>query len=128
MHKTFEINQHVLIKNSANKILLLEQDGKWMLPGGRLEEGDSPESGLKRELAEETGLDNINIEGIYDIGISSSGNTFLVTYKSVIEGEPVIKISDEHNDYVWVDKDNIDNYELAHESNKDKILDYISNF
>ena len=125
MHKTFKVNQHALIKNSANKILILKQDDNWMLPGGRLEGMGNPEEELKREIKEETGLDDFQIEGIFDTGISPSGDTFLVLYKVKIAGEPEIKISKEHADYAWVDKNNIDGYNFWHETNKEKMLSYL---
>jgi 8-oxo-dGTP pyrophosphatase MutT (NUDIX family) len=31
--------------------------GQWFLPGGGLEHGEEPDAGLRREFAEETGLD-----------------------------------------------------------------------
>jgi 8-oxo-dGTP pyrophosphatase MutT (NUDIX family) len=125
MHKFFKINQHALLKNSTNKILILKQDGKWMLPGGRVEGTSSPEEELKREIKEETGVEDSRIEGVFDTGISSSGETFLITYKVKVKGEPKIKISEEHADYAWVDKNNIDNYDFWHEANKKKIRIYL---
>jgi 8-oxo-dGTP pyrophosphatase MutT (NUDIX family) len=125
MHKFFKINQHALLKSSTNKILILEQEGKWMLPGGRVEGMGSPEEELKREIKEETGIEDSKIEGVFDTGISSSGETFLITYRAKVEGEPKIKISEEHTDYAWVDKNNIDDYKFWYEVNKEKILIYL---
>ena len=125
MHKMFKVNLHALVKNGSSKILILQQEGKWMLPGGRLEEDSTPEEGLQRELKEEAGLNNIQIEGVYDTGISSSGQTFLVTYKVRVQGEPKIQISKEHSAYAWIDADTIDEYEFHYEANKKKIQEYL---
>jgi len=125
MYKSFKINQHALLKNSANKILILKQEGKWMLPGGRIEGIGSPEEELRREIKEETGIEDFQIEGIFDTGMSSGGNTFLITYKARVKGEPKIKISEEHIDYAWVDREKISGYDFWHEPNKKKILSYL---
>lgn len=126
MHKTFKINQHALLKSLENKILILEQDGKWMLPGGRVEGVGGPEEELAREIKEETGIEKFQIEGVLDTGISPSGDTFLITYKIKIEDCPKVKISEEHTNYAWVDESNINDYNFWHEHNKKKIICYLN--
>lgn len=50
--------------NDKNELLLIKRESKdphcpgaWEIPGGRLELGENPFEGLKRETKEETGLD-----------------------------------------------------------------------
>jgi 8-oxo-dGTP pyrophosphatase MutT (NUDIX family) len=51
-----------LITNAAGEILLMFRRGKWDLPKGKMEENETPEETALREITEETGLRNINIE------------------------------------------------------------------
>lgn len=37
--------------------LFVREGEAWLLPGGRLEPGEAPEAGVRREVAEETGID-----------------------------------------------------------------------
>jgi ADP-ribose pyrophosphatase YjhB (NUDIX family) len=59
--------QAIILKD--NKILILRQynykrqEEYWMLPGGGLEDGETEEEGIKRELKEETNLE-VEIKGI----------------------------------------------------------------
>ena len=87
--------------------------GYFEFPGGKIEEGETPEESLIRELMEEM---NIKIavkeyigESIYDYGndkvISLLGYT-----AEIIEGE--IKLSD-HDIYEWVTLEQINNYKIA---------------
>ena len=49
------------------RILLLQHEaGKWMLPKGTIERGETPEAVALREVAEETGLHNVRI--LQDLG------------------------------------------------------------
>ena len=87
--------------------------GYFEFPGGKIEEGETPEESLIRELMEEM---NIKIavkeyigESIYEYGndkvISLLGYT-----AEIIDGE--IKLSD-HDRYEWVTLEQINNYKIA---------------
>lgn len=55
------------------KVLLIQRDrepfaGCWALPGGFVEEDESPEDAARRELEEETGLSRIYLEQLFTFG------------------------------------------------------------
>jgi 8-oxo-dGTP pyrophosphatase MutT (NUDIX family) len=53
--------------NGDPRILLLQHEtGKWMLPKGTIERGETPDAVALREVAEETGLHNVRI--VADLG------------------------------------------------------------
>jgi len=45
-----------LVKHSSGKYLFIERKGKWDLPKGHIEHGESPEDCALREVMEETGI------------------------------------------------------------------------
>jgi 8-oxo-dGTP pyrophosphatase MutT (NUDIX family) len=47
-------------------LILQHEGGKWMLPKGTIEPGETPEAVALREVAEETGLSNVRVIG--DLG------------------------------------------------------------
>jgi len=56
-HPKFEVTVKALVYNSAGSLLFAMDDkGKWDLPGGRIDEGELLEDGLKREVREELGV------------------------------------------------------------------------
>jgi 8-oxo-dGTP pyrophosphatase MutT (NUDIX family) len=54
------------LKNDFRIVLLQHETGKWMLPKGTIEAGETPEAVALREVAEETGLRNVRI--VADLG------------------------------------------------------------
>ncbi|GAB3454213.1 hypothetical protein GCM10027436_55640 [Actinophytocola sediminis] len=55
----------VIALDPAGRVLLVHYDengGFWATPGGRVEDGEDHRTGLRRELAEELGIDNAHID------------------------------------------------------------------
>ncbi|MGQ9799131.1 MAG: NUDIX domain-containing protein [Ignavibacterium sp.] len=50
---------------------------KWDIPGGRIEEGETPDIAVRREMKEELGLDNLNAIKIFRIYESEYLNDFI---------------------------------------------------
>lgn len=120
-HKLFKVNQNIVLKNNNNEILILEKDGKWMLPGGRLNENEGWEEGLRREVEEETGIKDFIIEKIPSVHTSDSGNTYIVIFVGSIEGGAEVKLSHEHQDYAWANPNSLEQYTFWHYKIKERI-------
>jgi 8-oxo-dGTP diphosphatase len=108
-----------------DKILILQRSkdedifpNMWELPSGKKEPLETSETSLLREVKEETGLDikiimpffvfDYQIEKPEEIRDSTQIN-FLATPI----GNKQIKLSSEHQNFAWIQKDEVNQYELS---------------
>jgi len=105
------IGEYAVILNKQDKFLILQlpinkefKKELWMLPGGRLESGEQPELGLKREVFEETRLEVRIIMPVHTArwGIENPAK-YSVFYMCRVIGKEDVKISKEHINYKWAD-------------------------
>lgn len=115
----------VVVDDKGRALLLREataydegsQAGYYGLPGGRLEPGEAWQDGLRREVAEETGLEVDILQPIY-VGewrpvIRGVQNQIVATFLICrAKDSSVVQLSDEHDAYEWATADSWASYEL----------------
>jgi len=53
-----------LVRNQSGKMLFIFRKGKWDLPKGKIDKGETLEKGAKREVREETGVKKLQLTGL----------------------------------------------------------------
>lgn len=61
----YRVTVKAFITDENNKVLVVkEKHNFWSLPGGGLDHGESPQDGIKREIKEEIGLEDVTVGDI----------------------------------------------------------------
>lgn len=111
----------IIIKNG--KILLMKRIKPnityWVFPGGGLENGETIDDGIKREVYEETGLNAISYEKCFNFQDFKEGKNELYFLVKLEDGEPKIKgvekerqSPDNRYELIWEDLVILDNPSL----------------
>jgi len=102
----------VLFRNASNKnefLLLNYPQGHWDFVKGKVEQGETPHGTALRETKEETGISDIEfIDGFeesveYDFRFKKENIHKKVIFFLAKTNEKNIKLSHEHNDYLWLE-------------------------
>lgn len=89
---------------------------------GSIEEGESAIEAAKRETQEEVGIDPSEVDYYFVDREGSDEQTFNF-FVGVVEEEFVPRLSEEHTDYIWVEKDGLPDSEELFPGMEDKIND-----
>lgn len=88
------------------RVLLLKRSldetnyaGYWSLPGGGIDEGETPEQAAKRECFEEMGVFPEALEMLHETLLPLGDRH--VTYREVVDEEFVPDLNDEHTEHGW---------------------------
>lgn len=111
-----KVTSAVIIKD--NKILITQKGNtgrfanKWEFPGGKIDEGETPEECIIRELLEELNI-GIQVDSFFGECVHTypEGENIVLAYVcSWQSGEITLT---EHNDYKWVTVNELNQYDLT---------------
>lgn len=89
------------------------EDGKWELPGGRLQTGETPQIALEREVWEETGLKvTVNrLLSTWSYRIDATEELVGLNYLCNTTTD-FVSLSKEHTDYRWIAISEVNQYDF----------------
>lgn len=112
----FDSENRVLIDNRKEE-RLEDANGKWEVPGGKIEFGETPEEAVKRELLEETGY-NVKVKELLPYSKVSMWeysdymqHTVIFFYICELENDKHIQLQDKRiNTYKWITAKELSDY------------------
>lgn len=114
----FEVRQAAggLVVNFDGKYLFIKRKGKWDIPKGHMEQGETSEQCGLREVEEECGISNMKIDGL----ICTTYHTYYIDNQPILkstdwylmryDGSAILKpqTDEEITDAIWVEEAKID--------------------
>jgi len=113
------VTQAVILVNQNYEILLLQlPDGRWQLPGGKLQAKEPWSLGVLREISEETGLkDVVIVRVLYVDNWCTPTYDYYRAYFLCTTMSTNVCLSRDHRRYRWITTDtNLDEFEFTHDT------------
>jgi 8-oxo-dGTP diphosphatase len=89
------------------------QNGKWCLPGGHIDIGETALDAVKREVKEETNLDFVNVKFFryYDEFFPEQKfHAVVLIFYGEAKGKE--KLNEESSDYRWISEEDLDDFDF----------------
>jgi len=107
-----------VVKNENEEILMMFRRGKWDLPKGKLDEGETLEECAKREVEEETGLQKLEIikpltityHTYVQYGKHNLKETHWYEMKASIIEKLIPQTEEDISELIWVKKEGLQKY------------------
>ncbi|MFB6175340.1 MAG: NUDIX domain-containing protein [Candidatus Nanohalobium sp.] len=110
---TTELAGNLMLRDRKILLLYREDEQHWEVPGGKVEENESPTEAAVREAEEEIGVKASLEKPFYSGEFQHNDEIFLWhCYRASIEGEPEIK-EDRFEKLEWFEASELDDLELA---------------
>lgn len=101
----------IIYNKKLGKILLVQRcnsddigAGTWENAGGNVEQGETPELAMAREIYEETGLTEVHIERVAYVPLVNAKEPYLIIAYLCEALSDNVTLSDEHQAFVWADE------------------------
>jgi 8-oxo-dGTP pyrophosphatase MutT (NUDIX family)/predicted HAD superfamily phosphohydrolase YqeG len=109
-----------LVYDADGRFLILQTTkgkdyGKWVLPGGKMELGESSLEAFKREVLEEIEMEigNVNLLGFRDYTAVSGNHYGFFDYEAQLKGDADVHINAESMSHAWILPTELDKYTFA---------------
>lgn len=104
-----EVTQKAVVFGPDGDVLLVRSgDRPWVIPGGRIENGEDAEAALRRELREETGLAvdvRRPVKAVTDVWYNGEGEPVFALVYYCEADERAVTLNHEHDEFRWTDPD-----------------------
>jgi len=108
-----ELAGNLLIEEGKLLLLYRKDEEHWEVPGGKVEEGESPTQAAVREVEEEIGVDVELEKPFYTGEFMKDGEMYLWHgYIASTEDEPDIQ-EEKFSELEWIDEERLDEIDLA---------------